>query len=307
MSSDFLHQKVLITGARGFIGSHLCTRLSNDDAEVNAISRAKGSDYKDNVSWWRGDLEDITVARDLITRIKPDIIFHLAGYPLGGRELLHVMPSFRSNLLSTVNLLISASEVGCRRIILAGSMEEPADDPQAIPSSPYAASKWASSAYARMFHVLYQLPVVLLHVSMVYGPGQRLFKKLIPYIILCLLRGENPKLSSGQRIADWIYIDDVVEGLLAAAKASDIEGKTIDIGSGKLVSVRTIAETLGYMINPKIELHFGALQDRPLEQKRVADIARSNVLIGWKPKIDLEEGLKYTMSWYRQKLDQGSI
>lgn len=308
MSNKFSGQRILVTGASGFIGSHLCRRLCEDSAEVHAISRTKRPKYESGLRWWHGDLAEIATVRDLVTTIKSDVIFHLAGYPVGDRELEHVMPSFRNNLTSTVNLLTVASEIGCRRIILMGSMEEPVSgNPEVLPSSPYAAAKWASSAYGRMFHALYQLPVVTLRNFMVYGPGQQDLKKLIPYVILCLLRGEIPQLSSGKRQVDWIYVDDVVEGLLSAAQANDIEGKTIDIGSGELISIQTIVESLVRMINSKIKPHFGALPDRPFEQLRVADTARSNALLGWNPKIPIEEGLARTLSWYRQKFNEGAI
>jgi UDP-glucose 4-epimerase len=301
------HQKILVTGGSGFIGSHLCGRLCRDGAEVYSISRTNPSKYANGVHWWQGDLTEITLVRELLTEIRPDIIFHLAGYPVGARDLPHVMPSFHCNLVATLNMLIVASEVGCRRIVLAQSMEEPQNgDPHAIPCSPYAASKWASSAYGRMFHALYQLPVVILRIFMVYGPGQRDLKKLIPYTILSLLRGEAPRLSSGKREVDWIYVEDVVEGILASAQAKNIEGATIDIGSGELISIQTIVEMLVRMIDAKIKPHFGALLDRPLEQIRVASV-RSNALIGWTAKVPIEEGLERTLSWYRKKLNEGAI
>ena len=152
-----------------------------------------------------------------------------------------------------------------------------------------------------MFHALYQLPVVILRLFMVYGPEQQDLRKLIPYVTLCLLRGEAPELTSGQREVDWIYVDDVVDGLIAAAEASNVEGKTIDIGSGELVSVRNVVEDLTRLVNPKIDPFFGALAERPLEQVRKADVAATLAQTGWKPKTSLREGLQNTVSWYRQE------
>jgi nucleoside-diphosphate-sugar epimerase len=150
-----------------------------------------------------------------------------------------------------------------------------------------------------MFHALYQLPVVVLRVFMVYGPGQQDTSKLVPYVTLSLLRGEVPKLTSGHREVDWIYVDDVVEGLLAAAVASGIEGGTIDIGSGRLTTIRAVVEELVRLNGDRIQPVFGALADRPLEQVRVADIARSWSRMGWKPTISLQDGLERTVAWYR--------
>jgi UDP-glucose 4-epimerase len=295
-------QKILITGASGFIGSHLCRRLYNAGIEFHAVSRFKRSWQGSKMKWWQGDLSDSAIARDVMQVIKPDVIFHLASQVMGARSLENVLPTFRSNLLSTVNIMGAASEIGCRRIVLTNSLEEPdPGDPAAVPSSPYAAAKWASSGYARMFHALYQLPVVILRLFMVYGPAQQDPGKLIPYTTRCLLRGEAPRLTSGERNVDWIYVDDVVDGIIAAAQASNVEGKTIDIGSGELVSIRNVVEQLVGLINPTIEPIFGALAERPLEQVRKANVAVALAEMGWKPKTSLTEGLENTVNWFRKE------
>lgn len=294
-------QKILVTGAAGFIGSHLCRSLWKNGAEVHGISRKAHLNSEHYIRWWNGDLSDTEKVRELLTMIKPDVIFHLASHVLGARNIDFVLPTFSSNLLSTVNLLVIATEVGCRRIILTGSLEEPEpDNTESIPSSPYAVSKWASSAYARMFHALYQTPVVIARLFMVYGCGQKDLSKLVPYLILSLLRGECPKLSSGKRKIDWIYVGDIVDGLLAIAQAPNIEGSTIDLGSGSLVSIQTLAKLITETMGSPIEPLFGALPDRPLEQVRVANTVETYAAIGWKPKISLEEGLKLTVKWYEE-------
>lgn len=301
-------QKVLVTGASGFIGSHLCRSLNNAGLEVHAISRRITTKWRDRITWWQGDLSDYLITRYLVTNIKPDLIFHLASYVTGSRDRNLVIPILHNNLLTTVNLLTAASEIGCKRIILAGSMEEPCVDSDfSIPISPYAAAKWASSAYGRMFHLLYQLPVVILKVFMVYGPAQKDRKKLIPYLINSLLKKEPPKLSDGKRRVDWIYVEDVVKGFLTAAFSPNIEGKTIDIGSGELISIRSIVDLICRLINRNVEPVFGAVPQRPFEQETVADIGQTNLLIGWKPEIGIEEGLKQTLKWYKKnKIKNGS-
>jgi nucleoside-diphosphate-sugar epimerase len=215
----------------------------------------------------------------------------------------HVSPSFHDNLVASVNILIAASEIGCKRILTTGSMEEPDQlcNAYSIPRSPYAAAKWAGSMYARMFHELYQLPVVILHVFMVYGPIQKDIKKLIPYVILSLLRGKTPELASGQRLVDWIYVTDVVSGLIAAALAPSIEGKTLDLGSGELISIKHIVEKLVELVNPTIIPRFGALPERLHESARKADINQTKNLSHWKPEITLDAGLRETIKWYTTK------
>lgn len=308
LSSQFFGQKILVTGGSGFIGSHLCRRLCKDGAEVHAISRTQHASDGNGLYWWQVDLAETEAIQKLVRTIKPDVIFHLASHVAGARELDLVIPTFRSNLMSTVNLLTAISEMGCRRIVLAGSLEEPElESAQAIPSSPYAAAKWASSAYARMFHALYQLPVVILRVFMVYGPAQWDVRKLIPYVILSLLRGEAPKLTSGERQIDWVYVEDVIEGLLAAARSPHVEGYTIEIGSGELVPIQTIVEHLVCLINPQIQPLFGTVPNRPLEQIRVANTENAAALMGWEPVTSLEDGLKRTVDWYAQRLRENAL
>jgi nucleoside-diphosphate-sugar epimerase len=292
-------QKALVTGGSGFIGSHLCARLSQMGAEVHAVSRLKRSDEASDIKWWQGDLSDTAIVHKLLRTIQPEIVFHLASEVTGARGPEFVLPTFRSNLISTLNILTAAKEVGCRRIIVTGSLEEPDSvGRENIPCSPYAAAKWAAGAYARMFHALYQLPVVILRVFMVYGPAQRDIKKLVPYVILSLLRGEKPKLSNGQRPIDWIFVSDVVEAFIAAAKKPGIDGYTIDVGSGELVTIRAVVEQLVRLIDPRIEPLFGALESRPFEQVRVADSATSYTTLGWKVVTPLESGLQRTVEWY---------
>jgi nucleoside-diphosphate-sugar epimerase len=186
--------------------------------------------------------------------------------------------------------------------MLTGSLEEPEPgDPKSVASSPYAVAKWAATGYARFFHRLYQLPVVIMRVFMVYGPAQRDESKLVPYVIRCLLGEKAPKLTSGQRQVDWIYVEDVVDGFLAAVEATGVEGTVIDVGSGKLVQIKTVVEYLVQVINPRITPLFGALADRPFEQERVADITQSYEVTGWKPVTPLEEGLRTTVEWYRAR------
>jgi UDP-glucose 4-epimerase len=306
--SKVSYQKALVTGASGFIGSHLCRRLCEIGVEVHGISRKDRTADQDGLRWWKGDLSNTETVHKLLKKIKPDLIFHLASHVLGARDIIHVLPTFYDNLLSSLNLLLNAHEVGCKRIILTGSQDEPdLGDSKAIPSSPYVAAKMASSAYARMFYALYQLPVVNLRVFMVYGPDQQDLSKLVPYTTLSLLRKEVPKVGSGTRQVDWVFVDDVVQAYLAAAQASGLEGKTIEVGSGKLTTVRAVVENLNQMIDPEIRPLFGFLPDRPLEQIRVADTSKAQKLMGWKPETSLEDGLRQTIEWYKRHLKEGNF
>lgn len=300
-ASQLSDKKVLVTGASGFIGSHLCRYLYKSGAEIHGVFHSEKPGNDNNLQWWQGDLADSDFVRRLFTAIKPDLVFHLASYVSGSRGLEMVLPTFKSNLMSTVNILTVATEFGCQRIVLAGSLEESdSNNTETIPSSPYAAAKAASSAYARMFFALYKTPVVIARLFMVYGPGQKDLRKLVPYVTLSFLRDEAPKLSGGTRLVDWIYVDDVIEGLVAVAQTPGIEGTTIDLGSGILVPVRAVVECLFNLINSKINPLFGAMEERPMEQVRVANTEKTIAQIQWKPGVSLENGLARTVSWYRK-------
>ena len=304
MSDDtlFNQRTVLVTGASGFIGSRLCQRLRDLGAVVHGVSRRQRNNGAVS-RWWQAELDDEIATRRLVESIAPDIIFHLASFVSGKREIEYVLPALRSNFLSTVNLLISATESGCPKVVLTGSLEEvEGDATTATPASPYAAAKGAASAYARMFHTLYGTPVVTARLFMVYGPNQKDHTKLVPHVTLSLLRGQLPQLMSGTREVDWIYIDDVIDAYLTLASKEGLDGETIDVGSGELTSVRRVVDDLADIVEPDARPDFGGLEDRPFERVRVADVGRTYGLIGWKPTTSLAEGLSLTVGWYRKNM-----
>jgi len=300
-------KRALVTGANGFIGSHLCRALAAAGAQVHAVSRSpKRGDP--TTHWWQGNLAEFAPAEHIFAQTRPDYIFHLAGIAAGSRDMSLVLPTLESNLLSTVNMLVLSKRYGCSRFILPGSMEEPdALDAGAIPSSPYAASKWAATMYTKMFQTLYEVPTVILRIFMVYGPSRQDLNKLIPHVILALLRGEVPSLGSGQRRIDWVYIRDVTEALLKAAVAEGVVGRTLDIGSGRAISVRELVAELVDIVDPALQVNFGGLPDRVLEQERVADTDQTLKWMHWEPRTSLREGLVETVAWYRDLVTAGDL
>jgi len=302
---DYHGRKVLVTGASGFIGRRLCRRLREMGAEVEPASR-KAAPEGETGNWHQVDLADAAQARRLVEDIKPNTAFHLASQVTESAERALVLPTFHANLASTVYLLDALSEAGCKRIVQTGSLEEPEPgDPVSTPSSPYAAAKWSAGAYARMFHQLWGTPVVLARLFMVYGPEQRDLAKTVPHVITSLLHSREPQLSSGKRPVDWIYVDDVVEGLLRVGLAEGVEGLQIDLGSGKLVPVKQVVEQIYASMAPDRQPSFGAIADRPLEPVRVARAEETAEQLGWNPLVTLEDGLARTIDWYRRELDAG--
>jgi len=295
--SELQRSVALVTGAAGFIGSALSFALHKSGAEVHTVSR-RAWDASPGARHWQVDLSDARATADLIRTTKPHFVFHLASHVMGAPDLKHVLPAFQSNLQTTVNLLTALAETGCTRMITTGSLVEPEPGTRGIPNSPYAAAKWASSDYARMFHALYGLPVAIARVFMVYGPGQQDMTKLVPYTIQCLLRGEVPKITSGKHVIDWIFVEDVVAGFIRIALTPGIDGESVDLGSGSPITIRALVDQICSSMGTEIRPSYGALPERPLEPLRVANVAAAQRLVGWSPAVGLAEGLKRTIDWY---------
>jgi nucleoside-diphosphate-sugar epimerase len=295
--------RILVTGGRGFIGSSLCHRLAAEGATVTSVGRTPARPGKSIVRQLCCDIADWKQCERIVKLVGPDLIFHLASHVAGARTPEVIFPTYHSNLTSTVNLLTAASQSRCRRVVITGSFEEPAPAGELdIPSSPYAAAKLAAGFYGRMFNALFDLPVVNLRVFMVYGPGQRDLKKLVPYVITSLARGQSPQLSSGSREIDWIFVEDVVEACLRAGHAEGINGHTIDVGSGEMRTTRQLVELIFELMGATIAPEFGSVADRPMEQVRCANVESTASLLGWRPRIDLRDGLLETIQWYRNLL-----
>ncbi|MCS7006814.1 MAG: SDR family NAD(P)-dependent oxidoreductase [Thermoleophilia bacterium] len=291
----------LVTGASGFIGGRLCERLLANGLEVHGIARSPRGDA--GVRWWLLDLADSEAVETALRRIRPEVVYHLAGHVSGSRDLDAVVPSLRDNLVASVNVFVAAARAECP-VVFAGSMEEPVAGATAV--SPYAAAKHGAAVFARMLHALHGLRIAHLRVFMVFGPGQRDRTKLIPYVTTSLLRGVTPKLSSGTRLVDWIYVDDAVDALLAAStKVDDLAGTAVDVGSGTLVTVREVVERIRQLIRTEVTPEFGVLPERPNEVVRCADVRRAREVLGWSSRTDLTEGLERTVEWFRGELGVG--
>jgi UDP-glucose 4-epimerase len=291
--------RVVVTGASGMIGRAVL-ELLGPGLDTHAVSRRAQQD-RPGVTWWQVDLAQPGATMRLMHEVAPEIVIHLAGEVRGARSIDAVGPTLRANLVATVELLEAAAHLHCRRIVLSGSLlEEPVGNAQATPPSPYGASRWAASAYGRMFHALFEVPVVILRPSFAYGPGQE-STKLVPHVVTKLLAGESPELSSGDRRIDFVFAPDVGEAYLAAAGAAGVEGSTIDIGVGELVSVRDVVEAIVDLVGPTPGAPvFGRIGVRKLEQEIEVDPEVAARALGWRARTPLIEGLRRTIAWYRE-------
>jgi UDP-glucose 4-epimerase len=297
----FTGRTVLVTGATGFAGQAICHALVALGARVHGLARSV-DEIPPGVVRWAVDLRDGARVDANYREISPEVVFHLAAQVTARQEIDLVRTMCEHNLLGTMNLLLAAVQHKCRRIVTAGTPEEPSGDVRrAIVGSPYAAAKTAASIYTQMFHRLYQLPVVAVRPFLTYGPGQD-ETKLVPYTILKLLRGESPQLTSGKRRCDFVYLRDVVRGMLRAAVAPNIEGQTFDLGSGHAMSIRSAVEQIASLIGRNVPVHFGAISDRLGEKALIADSQTTQRVLGWEPRWTLADGMTETIAWYAERI-----
>lgn len=293
----FAGQRVLVTGASGFVGGYLCAALLDLGAEVHALSR-QSIGVSPHCKRYTIDLKDLDAVRGVLAQIRPQIVYHLASQVTARQEIELVLPMLSNNLIGTVHLLLALTEVNCQRVVMVGSSEEPVNN---VPTSPYAASKAGARLYAGLFQQIYGLPLVAARLFMAYGPQQQP-NRLIPYLVLSLLRGESPRLSSGVRLCDFVYVVDAVCGLLTMGLHQGVIGSTIDLGTGKGVSIREMAILAADLIDGTARPLFGAIADRTGERNEVANLPATQALVGWTPNVSLEDGLKRTIEFYQTAL-----
>jgi len=286
-TNAFQGRRILVTGATGFVGRHLCDALTILGAEIYAVSRtANAGRDGSGIAFEAVDVQDYAALRAMIHRVRPAIVYHLAGLVDTGRDLSLLLPTLRTNLLGSVHLLHALTEIGCERVIVMGSSEELCCAHGGAPNSPYTASKAAGHLYGNLYHRLYQLPLVTARIFMAYGPRQPA-QKFIPYTITSLLQRQAPRLKSGNRVCDLIFIDDLVHGLLTTALASGVVGNTIDLGTGSGTSLRDIAEMLVEIIGSAAMPIDAGGDDRPCDAPQLADIRTHHLLGDWHPRWSL--------------------
>jgi len=293
---QFNGRRVLVTGARGFVGSYLCEALLSLGAKVYGTKLNTLSDNEvDGIRFMSVDLRNQQAAKEIVEASNPDFTYHLAALVDTHQQVDLVLPALQHNLVGTLHLLMALLDRQCQRIVITSSSETPPHGQ--APNSPYAASKLAMMAYAEMFHTLYGLPVVMARPHMTYGPRQP-EDKLIPYVICSILENTSPMLSSGGRICDMVYVKDVVRGLLCMAISNAAVGCTFDIGTGKGVSIREIVTRITALMRTSCFPIFGDLTDRVGEFPQIADIKNSCAALGWQPRWTMDEGLIETIEWY---------
>jgi nucleoside-diphosphate-sugar epimerase len=241
--------------------------------------------------------------------LKPDVVFHFAAYNHVGDSFVHVIEAMSSNAMGTVNLVEACSDYRAFIYIATSEVygfqtETPwHENLTPFPISPYAVGKYSGELFARMAWHVRQRPVVVLRPFNAYGPYQSP-RAVVAEIILNCLRGEPVKSTEGVQTRDFNYVANLVDGVLLAATEAKAVGEVINIGSGQDVSIRDLILKIHALTNSSSELQIGALPYRPTEIWRMAaDNRKAAALLGWQPRIGLDEGLERTIGWYRRFVD----
>jgi len=310
------NKRILLTGACGFIGSHLTRRLLDGGAEVHALvrndtDRFRLRDLIKNISLWYGDLRDYQSICSCISNSRPQIIFHLAALLNVKRDPALIEPMLETNMNGTLNLIRSVvrEQISLECFVNTGSAEEYGNGPvpfvedqREIPVSPYSASKVAVTHFCQMLHRSMGLPTVTLRPFLVYGPNQDA-DMFIPSLIKHCLGIKDFPMTEGDQTREFAYIDDIVEAYILAAQHPRAAGEVINVGSGIEYRIREVAEKIVSKMGNPIRLLIGVLPKRSGETEHFfCSNKKAKELLGWYPKITLDEGLEKTINWYKENL-----
>ena len=315
-------KKVAVTGAAGFIGSHLSERLVELGAEVTALVRynSRGSygfledlskETKDTIKVILGDIRDENIFRVLLK--DAEVVFHLAAIPGIPYSFLCPQHVFEVNAMGSLNLLRVARDISPDKVILASTAETygdsrylPIDEehPQ-IPKSPYAASKAAMETVAWSAFFADDVPVSIVRLFNNYGPRQSA-RAITPTIITQMLSSNEIKIGSLHPKRDFTFVLDTVEAFTKVAELSK-SGEVYQIGSGISISVQEIIDTVSKILGKEVKIVVDESRIRPGRSEvgaLKADYTRLKNATGWQPQVSYEEGLKITIDWIEKHLDQ---
>jgi NAD dependent epimerase/dehydratase len=314
-------RRILVTGAGGFIGSHLCERMTREGASVRALVHYNsagtwgwldGSPESAHMEVVAGDVRD----PDCVARAVRDVevVFHLAA--LIAIPYSYEAPSsyVRTNVEGTLNLLQASRNAGVARFVHTSTSEVygtaryvPIDEEHPLQGqSPYSASKIGADKMAEAFHRSFGLPVVTVRPFNTFGPRQSA-RAVIPTILTQCLTSETVRLGNLHPTRDLNYVSNTVDGYVLAATQEDAVGLTVNLGSGREVSIGQLVELLAAIVGRPAQVVQEDQRARPAAsevERLLADNALAQRVLGWTPQISLEEGLRLTADWMRDHLDR---
>ena len=249
------------------------------------------------------DVRAAAAVRAVVAEAAPQVVFHLAAAGVTDPGVDPAL-ALAVNAGGTVRMLEALRERDVWRVVLAGTCYEygARETVEGLdPFNAYAASKVAAWAFGRMYWRVHGLPIVTVRPFQVYGPGQ-IPHTLIPAAIRAALAGEDFPMTPGEQERDFIYVEDVVEGMLAAAQAPGIEGQSLDLGTGQAHTIRHVVERVWAITAAQAHILAGALPYRPAEVMRLtADADRTARLTGWRARVGLDDGLRRTIAWVQRE------
>ncbi len=304
-------KSVLVTGATGFLGSHLVRQLVFQNYKVTILARKDSNTWRlkdigSRINIVDGDLSVIKeeAVQKLYDRLpNVDIVFHLAATGVKPSDN-NTASIIQTNVTGTSTLLKWAREIKVKRFVFCGSCFEYgmgkliSEKAWPNPLGEYGISKLSAWFLVSLFFSQYQLPVVSLRPFTLYGPwedGQR----LIPFTILKALEGKDIELTAGEQQRDFVFVEDAVEAFVRAAETHGIAGETFNVASGKAFAVKEIVLKVLKLMNSKAKPVFGSRLYRATESPILSgDVRLAKEKLGWTANTSLEEGLQKTISWF---------
>lgn len=309
MSGIFEGKCALVVGGTGFIGRCLSQRLEQHGGKAVPLgttpSQTSSSSGSSNLYV---DLCDGDSVGRALKSWEFDYVFNLAGYVdhssfwKGGRLVINVHYTGLLNLLDNIDF------ARLERFVQVGSSDEygnagapQREDMREEPISPYAAAKTAATHLIQMLARTEGFPGTVARLFLVYGPGQK-STRFVPQVIRGCLSNDSFPTSEGKQLRDFCYVDDIVDGLLDLATCSKADGEIVNIGSGEGVSIKNIIQKI-VQITGSGKPQYGFHPYRSGENMELyADVTKARKLVGWKPKVSLDEGLRRTVDWYRRNM-----
>ncbi|MFC1878365.1 GDP-mannose 4,6-dehydratase [Chloroflexota bacterium] len=321
MSNFWQGKPVLVTGAGGFIASHLVQALVENGAQVRAFVRYNSRGDTGllrvlppatlaEIEVVAGDLRDLPAISDAMQGVSH--VFHLGALIAIPYSYVHPAEVVETNIIGTMNILLAGRQHAPERIIHTSTSEVygtalrvPIDEDHPLQGqSPYAASKIGADKLAESFYLSYGLPVVTLRPFNTYGPRQST-RAVIPTIITQALTQDIIRLGNLEARRDLTYVSDTVAGFLQVAQAPDVNGGAFNLGTGSEVSIGELANTIIDLVGRPVSIEIDPARLRPAKsevQRLLSDNSRAKEFLGWTPQVPLREGLKQTITWIRENL-----
>jgi len=299
--------KTLITGVAGFLGSALAAKLLEDGHQVlglDDLSTGKEKAIPPGVQFELGDMLDRPKLWALLQGV--ECVYHLAARVAVRESILYPREYNSTNVGGTVSVMEAMRDVGVKRVVFTSSgavygaqVAQPLHEEMVpAPDSPYAVSKLSAEYYVKTIGRLWGIETVTLRVFNAYGPGQHLpadHPPVIPYFLRQAVKGGSLVVhNSGSQTRDFVYLDDVVAALSRAGTATDVDGRTINIGSGREHSIMDLVKTVIEVTGGKTEAIFNPKSSGGVKRMR-ADITRASVLLDYNPQFSLTDGLTRTL------------